>query len=241
MIFQIEDLSEWIIIERHARCEVDEKKRFTSVLKKRGRGSRSDSKASNTEPATPEADSALAALHTPPNTPASNTKAAGHEESDEMRKRSGSCSSRTDDTEGRHRSESRRRMGSMSRSRSQSIGEERYKMEPEFYVDPWEIRTFPLSEEEYNKMFQQSSSTSTSNSSASCSVTIQALDGNKNTIFGTSTPEDSVPCSPHSSTSSEVIDEDDPNDPEWTVVAGEKEREKLSLKTPTIVLKLAKR
>ena len=101
---------------------------------------------------------------------------------------------------------------------------------------PWEERRFPLDDTGYEQLFKESPYVEnayvprqTRRSADTSGVRVEGIP---------STPQTSRPCSPAQSSSSSTIIEEDPNDPEWTIV---NESEGKSERRPSIVLKLAKR
>ena len=228
-----------------------EKKKFTSYIQqqRRGRGIRSDSMTSQ------GVDGLVgdSILHSPPSTPAPhplpvvapNTLAPPPDENPENCHRSGSMSSSWSEEPvvRRRRSSS----ASKFRSRSSSI-EDPTRIECNYFdympvVSPWEERTFPLCDMEYENLFKEPSMVSTQPVEEPPSPEV-AVAAEKVTTFMTGYTEDAIPPSPFSDTStiSNIMegDLDDPNDPEWTVVGTEKPNPKPA-NSHGIVLKLAKR
>lgn len=105
-------------------------------------------------------------------------------------------------------------------------------------IVPFEPRTFPLSDEEYRDLLEISAQpdepavlVASEVLQDSSNVTLERV-GEPVVALRSHTPE--LP----SSTSGSVVDEqDDPNDPEWTVISNEKPVQRQS----SIVLKLTKR
>ncbi len=155
----------------------------------------------------------------------------------------------------------RRRTGSLSnsqnsgtpaqargRGRSQSVCDVETVYEVTY--NPWEERCFPLDDTGFANLYKESpygenayvprqtrrnsvvegtSQVGTISRVVTGGVRVEGLPG---------TPQNSRPCSPAQSSSSSTIIEEDPNDPEWTIVT---ETEAKSERKPSIVLKLAKR
>jgi hypothetical protein len=96
-------------------------------------------------------------------------------------------------------------------------------------VEPWPIRTFPLSEEEYEEMKVAASTPEVESSSylPRDKISNDLLIGlgseasaSEETRFEAMETQVSVPGSPNSSNGSHTSE--DPNDPEWTVANGDK-------------------
>ena len=264
-LLQSEDISDDLYAERHLRCEIAEKKKFCTFQNSQRRvRNRHDSSASGNTPATPGPQTSVIAVPESENIGTSltvlSTDQAGssasltslnrtiEEEEVRVRKRSGSCSSRTEELKEEARNISnRRRTGSISgsqsngmpgpgrgRGRSQSICDMEVVYEVTYF--PWEERRFPLDDTGYEQLFKESPYVEnayvprqTRRSADTSGVRVEGIP---------STPQTSRPCSPSQSSSSSTIIEEDPNDPEWTIV---NESEGKSERRPSIVLKLAKR
>ncbi|XP_067687767.1 KAT8 regulatory NSL complex subunit 1-like [Haliotis asinina] len=234
---EIEDLCDDIYVERHLKCEVEEKKRFTSFIQYPSRRSRTRTETSTplTEPSSPDPNSTptdtLAPIELPltesmiqpiqppsqatpstPTFPATSyllASAAGFDEG------------------------SRRRSGSVSRrerlSFSSVIDESSQDgfMELGEIVDPWPLRTFPLSEEEFENVKKVQLTSEKVRPRVS-------LEPPSTPCRSDSTPSNSHPCSPLPSSASNSVAGDDPNDPEWTVINNDRTPRKMS-----VVLKLS--
>jgi hypothetical protein len=247
-------LTDEIYARRHLVCEISEKKRFIpqSAKPRRNRSStRTDSVTStNTDPISPDLNASISGetplasqLVTPPSTPG-NVHSKLNNDTDldlvrveTMRDRSGSTSSRADSTDGypTHRRDS-------FRGRAGSNCEERTQYEQQITVTPWEKRIFPLQDVDFVKLFNdppsmESPVRSTRRSSAQLNETIKRVQSLPVlSTQHTETPTYSEPGSPLSSSASEILEED-PNDPEWTVVSDAAK----PLKEMPLVLKLSKR
>ena len=159
---------------------------------------------------------------------------------------------------------------SSNRSRSVSISEDKLTValnRPDMelirtYV-PWTARDFPLSEDDVTKLncdmdqpvAMETVTTpvtrkSRSNHPSHSAITTDLSDPSANSsntnddpevTFNTATPEDSNPSSPLASSGSSEIIDDDPNDPEWTVIGDQKVQKSATCPSSGLVLKLAKR
>lgn len=115
-----------------------------------------------------------------------------------------------------------------------------YELVEMSFVDPWPDRTFPLAEEEYEQMKVVQPPAVRVRRSRISSARISLV-----SEYSTSRHQDdsmsgsSRPCSPLPSTSSgSVVGEEDPDDPEWTLINGDKEeKDRVPLKQ-SVVLKL---
>lgn len=200
LYFQIEDLSDEIFAERHLKCEVLEKKRFTNFVQypsRRSRGSRTEIGM----PSTPDALSP-----SPINLPDSNIfqQNPGPSSLDNFRRRSSSVSSRR-------------------QSFSLTFEESSMDMVDITYHDPWPERTFPLEEDEYESMKAVQPPATVITRRRIPSARMSLVSEFENSKLDDSTPSSSRPCSPlPSSSSGSYAGEEDPNDPEWTVMSGEK-------------------
>lgn len=131
------------------------------------------------------------------------------------------------------------RRGSFSkRDRSMSLSEERERsgtgtpvQEVESLVPPWDTRVFPLNDEEFENLSKEYPPPSFTMKSPPTTPLVS-----KGCASVDETPSSSVPPSPVESNCSSILD-DDPNDPEWTVITTAKPPQKQT----GIVLKLAKR
>ena len=259
------------------RCEILEKKKFCTFQNSQRRvRNRHDSSASGSTPVTPAPSMSVIAVPqtenintsltvlssdqtgstTSPNRTAGSSASlaslnkTSEEDEESMRKRSGSCSSRTEELKEEARGVSisnRRRTGSLSgsqnngipgpgrgRGRSQSICDVEVVYEVTYF--PWEERKFPLDDTGYEQLFKESPYVENAYVPRQ---TRRSVDTSGVRVEGIpSTPLNSRPCSPAQSSSSSTIIEEDPNDPEWTIV---NESEGKSERRPSIVLKLAKR
>ena len=249
------------------RCEIAEKKKFCTFQNSQRRvRNRHDSSASGSIPAAPAPSMSVIAVPEAETINSSLTvlssdqvgssaslaslNRTSEEDEESMRKRSGSCSSRTEELKEEARVvviSNRRRTGSLSgsqnngtpgpgrgRGRTQSICDMEVVYEVTYI--PWEERGFPLDDIGYEQLFKESPYVEnayvprqTRRSAESSGVRVEGIP---------STPQNSRPCSPAQSSSSSTIIEEDPNDPEWTIV---NESEGKSERRPSIVLKLAKR
>ncbi|XP_052823324.1 KAT8 regulatory NSL complex subunit 1 isoform X2 [Octopus bimaculoides] len=121
----------------------------------------------------------------------------------------------------------RRRSSSVSRTDRFSYDDENMTISHEMFehlcVEPWVPRTFPLSEEDVEKLHVGNSSVEVQKNPSTTSPEISQAE--------LATPGSSHPCSPLPSSSSASTTEDDPNDPEWKVIGSKS----------GIVLRLAKR
>ena len=156
------------------------------------------------------------------------------------RSRSGSCNKTAwRERSGSSHSEDRAKTATPEMNRTKTATPDLWEA-PE--VAPWQKRVFPLSEDDYERMKTEPTTPTRSApprcyprnnlvSSTTSAATPTPL--SLKTFDVTGTPANSNPCSPLASSSSGSILEDDPNDPEWTVVQPERK--------PGIVLKLAKR
>lgn len=113
----------------------------------------------------------------------------------------------------------RRRSSSASNRRTSSISLEDKETNPLFetgVVEPWEDRTFPLSEEEYDQMMSdQPPVIEERRRRPSSRVSLSETFGSKKEEEVTG--GDSIPCSPLPSSSSGSALGEDPNDPEWSM------------------------
>jgi len=240
-----EDVSEECFIARHLRSEVLEKKRFISyntLGQRRGRANRTESGCATPEPFSPDLSQSethlvgSSQLVTPPNTPAgpSTSFTPGIEDAvEEERHRSGSvCSVRREES-----GERRRNSSASSRSdrrRSMSHSEERQRNDTLNDVDdeevtPWPDRQFPLTDFDHEALYMERPK------AVVTEVTEQQMIIKGVTMAN---PLMSEPPSPAQSSESEMVEEDDPNDPEWSVIT---ERTAPTQKLGGLVLKLAKR
>lgn len=197
---EIEDLSDEIFTERHLKCEILEKKRFTNFVQYPSRRSR----GSRTEIGMPPTPDALSP--SPINLPDSNIlqQNPGPSGIDNFRRRSSSVSSRR-------------------QSISLSFEDNSMDMVDITYHDPWPERTFPLAEEEYESMKAVQPPATNSCRRRIPSARMSLVSEFENSKLDDSTPSSSRPCSPlPSSSSGSYAGEEDPNDPEWTVMSGEK-------------------
>lgn len=219
---ETEDLAEDAITIRHDRCEQEEKKRFMSYLQTnwnargRSRNVRSDSRADSSGANTPDPMSPYPLEHhdspltTPPSTPAPVMDENG---SYGTRRRTTSLSKRD-------------RIFEDYRTTTPDIEEDP--------IPPWDLRTFPLSDEQMEEMVKEHSRTPPPASPRDPSPERQVADAPlEETKIE---PATSRPLSPMSTSSASVMGED-PNDPEWTVSAMSAEKGP----RPGIVIKLAKR
>ena len=233
---QMEDISEEAFAERHMRCEVAERKRFSSVITKKraGRGARSDSTASAASAPTPtvelttvEFEPTPSALQTPPGTPAPPDLPLN----DDLPRRSNSISSRLDDFMG---TGFPRRSGSFSRQRQRSGSLSLSESHDEPEVSPWERRTFPLCDSDLTQLKLDSVEEPVRvlrPPPPAPSHAVMAAEA--------ATPDSGAVSPTPSSSSSDMIAEEDPDDPEWTVVGSEPQPKPRP--NTGIVLKLAKR
>ena len=209
-------------------------------MKKRSRGARADSTGplGESDITSEHLEQSALAMATPPGTPAMappvQLTALVDEELELCgRRRSGSCSSHEDINFGRRRLHSAGKMRNRGLSMSSLVHEEVW--EEDSGVEPWATRTFPLDDTEYEILFQdlpppEQSLVRVGNRHASTTT-------RGGYTYSTATPENSNPTSPVPSSSNSSVIDDDPNDPEWTVVAGGEK----PVPQPGLVLKLAKR
>lgn len=223
-IEEIEDISDTSYTERHQICEIEEKKKFaTTYMKNKGlgrsrsrsRGDRADSSGANTpDPLSPhqldilgqDSNSGLPInACSPINMLPTNSIPLFFEDSQSSM---GTPCFRTE----------RKRTTSFSKKeRSEEMQwdtDEMYEV-----VTPYEPYVFPLTDDLYNKMLDNSPHL-TNNVALPSENFLQ-------------TPV-SEPASPISSSSGESLPEEDPSDPEWTVISERGSHQSL-------VLKLAKR
>ena len=221
-LIQFEDTSEESHYQRHLRCELLEKQKFASYIQmqRRGRGSRTESGTLSPGP-----DSEAAAAATPPATPLPKPSS---ETEEEVLNRSGSFSSRPE--EGPRRRASSISKGSHSRSASQGEERNRTWYQADTTIAPWPQRTFPLGDVELDALTMDRPPEPPPDRPS----IVQNLPGSSQSqpLF-TLDPE--TPTSPLSSVGDT---EEDPNDPEWTVIT---EKNTAQGQKPCLVLKLAKR
>ena len=86
-------------------------------------------------------------------------------------------------------------------------------------VEPWVERTFPLSDEDFDKMLSDQPPVVESRRRTSSRVSLSETFGSKKE--DEVTEGDSVPCSPLPSSSSGSAVGEDPNDPEWSIDTAE--------------------
>uniref|UniRef100_A0A0K8TGK7 PEHE domain-containing protein n=2 Tax=Lygus hesperus TaxID=30085 RepID=A0A0K8TGK7_LYGHE len=206
-----EDLSDEAYVSRHDRCEIDEKKKFLSYMKRnagagsgaqagpggRGRGrartdSRAESSGPNTpDPMSPDPTATVDSLTSPPATPAppDDTPAPSS---------SASVSSA-----------SRRRTVSSSKVSAPEIPQAQTYVEYIPEGSHYEPRQFPLSDEEYKKMLMESSE-GTSNCNFSDSISKTPFYELESLYSPRSVSTDSA----------DSLTVEDPNDPEWTSAEG---------------------
>lgn len=228
---EIEDTSDNFFAAMHEKCEIQEKKRFQSFVQypsRRSRGSRNDS-----GPLTPDMVSTDVNIA---NESSGSDGALKIEEDSRQRSLtlSSSGGSHTNLASSLREEVFRRRSSSASLRRSSvSVGTDDLSMDYDDgeVVDPWPIRTFPLSEEQLQELkvnislFEEENTTYLTRNKISSSSSLVELNNETNVTEGATTCEAmdtqvSVPQSPNSSNGSQLSE--DPNDPEWTVGNGEK-------------------
>ncbi|KAL5011135.1 hypothetical protein ScPMuIL_013440 [Solemya velum] len=239
---EVENLSDEIFIERHLKCEVQEKKRFLSHIhtNKKNRPKRPDGTIPTQEPTSPdipfpnETPSPTIIPLTPtlvlPPSPMPVVTTSTAQSTVTAEPVGGRMNPPKDDI-------NRRRSSSVSSGRK-SISLEENSRESFYDFDfrspkyeSWTPRCFPLTEDEYEDMLTVQ---------PPASILIPVCNTPETPHVPRSeilTPSSSHPCSPMPSTSSGSIIGEDPNDPEWTVI-GDKVTPKQQL---SVVLKLAKR
>ncbi|XP_077993067.1 KAT8 regulatory NSL complex subunit 1-like isoform X1 [Glandiceps talaboti] len=251
-----EDLSDELFVERHAICEVAERRRYLGFVQNNKRGrSRANSGSGTPEPWSPDGSQTENSVASqPPNrasaTPSPLNMPTDSKQNLEMLQRRGlsdkvSSLVKLEKSSSLAKSERSSSLGKSEKSspleKSQStksleeLGLEEILIE----VNPWENRDFPLSEQEVAAMEGSSPPPSPKQSTVTKKEPNPTIDTPKlitNTtefekMSRTATPDDF-----ENEVSSEE-DNDDPNDPEWTVIAPDKGNGP----KPTIVLKLAKR
>ncbi|KAK6635146.1 hypothetical protein RUM44_000395 [Polyplax serrata] len=214
---ETEDVSDEAYLERHNRCEESEKKKFMSYIKlpfavrsraNRRTDSRAESSGANTpdplsplNPDHPESGSTVSPLTTPPSTPLSVLDEQYQQVN--VRKRTTSSS----------RLHLRDKLERVSSDKDK---EDRCST-PDFddEVLPYEPRTYPLSDEVYEEMMKGMPEDHTP------FMSFQHLPTTKNYNIDHRMPE-----SPSTSSTISAVEED-PNDPEWTVVNGRDFKEDL--------------
>lgn len=227
--FQIEDTSDEFFADMHEKCEIQEKKRFQSFVQypsRRSRGSRNDS-----GPLTPDMVSSDVNI-------ANESSDGALKIEEDSRQRSFTLSSsggsHTNLASSLREEVFRRRSSSASLRRSSvSVGTDDLSMDYDEgeVVDPWPIRTFPLSEEQLQELkvsislSEEENTTYLTRNKISSNSSLVELNNETNVTEGATTCEAmdthvSVPQSPNSSNGSQVSE--DPNDPEWTVGNGDK-------------------
>ncbi|XP_064643381.1 KAT8 regulatory NSL complex subunit 1-like [Lineus longissimus] len=229
---EMEDLTDDEFAMRHLRCEIKEKKRYMTYItkNKRNRGSRTESGAATPDPMgqpehSPNEPNLVSSFNsgfgTPPSTPIGGVRF------EEGRRRSGSISCSYGSKRERDRSLSGDHLDRM------------FTSTPEFeevLIPPWEPREFPISEEEYDGMKREMEDVI--NRVPTPPIVMEESEMLPPMQSEPVTPINSSPPSPLPSTSSGSAGvsmlEEDPNDPEWTVVSPEP-------RPRNIVLKLAKR
>lgn len=234
---EIEDTSDEFFADMHEKCEIQEKKRFQSFVQypsRRSRGSRNDS-----GPLTPDMVSSDVNI-----TNESSDGALKIEEDSRQRSftLSSSGGSHTNLASSLREEVFRRRSSSASLRRSSvSVGTDDLSMDYDDgeVVEPWPIRTFPLSEEQLQELkvnislSEEENTTYLTRNKISSNSSLVELNNETNVTEGATTCEAmdthvSVPQSPNSSNGSNLSE--DPNDPEWTVGNGEKFGDKNGIK-----------
>ncbi|XP_061179909.1 KAT8 regulatory NSL complex subunit 1-like [Saccostrea echinata] len=228
---ETENTSDEFFAAMHDKCEIQERKRFQSFIKypsRRSRGSRNDS-----GPLTPDTASTDVCVLNEGNDSAQRID-------DDTRRRSQTLSSsggsHTNLAASLREEVFRRRSSSASLRRSSvSVGTDDISMDIDDgeLVEPWPIRSFPLSEEEYEEMKTSVSQPEvetctyfTRNKISSNSIVglDEETSVSEGTTFDAVETQVSVPESPNSSAGSHTSE--DPNDPEWTVANSDKLGEK---------------
>lgn len=229
-LFQIEDTSDEFFADMHEKCEIQERKRLQSFVQypsRRSRGSRNDS-----GPLTPDMVSADVN-----NANEGNLESVSKIEEDSRQRSytlSSSGGSHTNLAASLREEVFRRRSSSTSLRRSSvSVGTEDLSMDFDDgeVVEPWPIRAFPLSEEQYEELkanialSEEETTTYLTRNKISSSSIVELNNDETNVTEGTTSFEAidthvRVPESPHSSNGSHLSE--DPNDPEWTVANGDK-------------------
>ncbi|XP_034233597.1 KAT8 regulatory NSL complex subunit 1 isoform X1 [Thrips palmi] len=222
----VEDVSDETIIMRHERCEVEERKRFMAYVKNanaRPRANRrTDSRAGSSGANTPDPMSpntpvdplgdGVSPITSPPATPGAST--AEHDP----------CSSSSMPASISSHFARRSRTLSQSRFVREDYGRSATPDCDE--VAPYEPRTFPLSDEAYEKMLKVMPDWYPAQpyvaSNPSSVVDQSELTDDVDMQDGTDVVGESLPGTPSTDTDSAPGEGDeDPNDPEWTI--GEKE------------------
>ncbi len=222
-LFQ-ENLSDSEFNQRHSKCEIIERQKFISILaeqawsnSRRGaRRSRNNSIGGTPEPHSPEAtvqqESAMASH---------NSSAAPSPVPP---------SAETLPTVARY--SERRRASSVASETFSDLADD----QPALIVQSWTRRTFPLTEDEVTELGEKIEDPVPP---AAAPIEVEASQAGEDSkpvaISGVSTPD-------MESSDGELVPEDDPNDPEWTVITMDSKPKKPESTTKTtLVLKLAKR
>lgn len=219
-----EDVSDEAVMQRHERCEMEERKRFMAYVKNANPGRsrahrRTDSRAGSSGANTPDPMSpntpaellgeGLSPITSPPATPGAST--AEHDQCTS----SSIAASIANHIARRNRTLSQSRLvrEDYIRSATPDLDE----------VAPFEPRTFPLSDEMYEKMLKQMPEWYPAQPYVASNPSSVVDQSELTDVEMTDNPEPvgaSLPGTPSTDTDS-APGEEDPNDPEWTI--GEKE------------------
>ncbi|XP_070535525.1 KAT8 regulatory NSL complex subunit 1-like isoform X3 [Ptychodera flava] len=247
---EFEDLSDELIAERHAICEVNERRRYLGFVQNNKRGrSRTNSGSGTPEPWSPDSQqnenslpSRTSATPSPLNTP--NESKLKNSESIRRRASSEKVSAQAKSGK-QHETHAKmdkdKVLSPLEKSHSSksldSVGDD---ADDWFIVLPWDARIFPLSEQEVAAMEGNSPPPSPKQSAAVKSETKMATRASTPELTNSTKPSEgssrvTTPDFENESASDDDIE--DPNDPEWTVITPDRGNGH----KPTIVLKLAKR
>ncbi|RWS09235.1 uncharacterized protein B4U79_10402 [Dinothrombium tinctorium] len=207
----IEDLSDEAFAERHQRCEADERKRFGCALNKsRSRLSRQRLDSSRSEFNTNYVNNATGDSNIDSS---SQDSFASNPVSSNTGLTANSHDHRTNQevTHGTPAKTTERHRTSSSSKRDDSIDEDSY-----IEVPPYEKRRFPLSDVAYTELLE----VKLHDDSESDSVVIQVKQETKSTSNAESNTTNERPETPHSTSSSSLVDngaetDDNAADPEW--------------------------
>ena len=217
---QTEDISDERFAERHARCEVNERKRFAAaamVNNRRGpRANRADSTTSTVSipptPATPNTASTVTSEGQPPDFESAIALSMIQTPSDLV------DLTQFDDTPGRKRSSSvcSRSSDSRARWRSGSVSDRGELPQPEIVVNPWEPRKFPLDDRDFDRLQKDNDELPPRRSIMPRPPSHSAIaQADNHVVSPLAIPMTTTPVA---SDEEDVDDQDDPNDPEWSVI-----------------------